>query len=97
MIEQQVFRGNEITCTVRGNTFPCIYQWHHENYTFHEVITANLLGEYLCKVKCRIRGTDYFFVALKAVVVEATSSSTQLTSGKFRVTSLHTTINLHSL
>ena len=32
---------------------------------------THLLGEYLCTLKCIVRGKDYFFTALKAVVVEA--------------------------
>lgn len=84
MIEQKVFRGDEITCTARSNTFPCINQWYHENNTFDETITTNLLGEYLCKVKCHVRGIDYSFEALKAFVADHARSTLPITAGKFR-------------
>lgn len=85
--EQNVVRGDKITCFANNNTFPCTNQWYHDNYTCplscDETITTHLLGKYMCTLKCNVRGTDYFFEALKVLVVEVTTSAPWLPSGKF--------------
>src|SRR6218665_1339703 len=70
MIEQKVFKGDKITCTTGSNTFPCSNLWYHDDKTFDATITTDSLGEYLCRVQCRIRGTDYTFLSLKAYVAD---------------------------
>src|SRR6218665_1247933 len=86
-IEQYVIRGEMITCFARNNTFPCASQWYHDNYTCplscDESIKTHLLGEYLCTVKCHVRGRDYYFDALKAFVADPIADPFLSTAGKF--------------
>src|SRR6218665_439906 len=91
MIQQKMFRGDKITCTTDSNTFPCINLWYHDNKTFGETITTDSLGEYLCRVQCRIRGTDYTFLALKAIVADPATPAL----GKSKVTLRSPKFNLH--
>jgi len=85
--EQNVVRGDKITCIASNSTFSCSSQWYHGNYTCplscDETITTHLLGEYLCMVRCIVRGKDYSFEAMKVVVVEATTSPPPSARGKF--------------
>ena len=87
--EQTVFRGDDITCTVNNNTFPCLSQWYHGNnscpLSCAETIKTHLLGEYLCKTKCNVIGTEHSFNTMKAFVAEAPTSPPSSTSGKFYV------------
>ena len=89
MTEQKIVRGKKITCSASNTTFPCSSQWYHSNDTCilscDETITAHLLGEYLCMVKCFVRGTDYF-EALNVFIVQAEKSPGSLTLGTFSVT-----------
>lgn len=92
MTEQRVVRGDKITCIVKNNTFSCINQWYHGKnscpLSCDDIITTHLPGEYLCTVKCDVRGIDHYFEVLKFTVVEATTSPPPSTSGEFQVTSL---------
>ena len=92
MTERSAFRGDEITCIADNNTFNCSSQWYHDNYntcplSCEKTIKTHLLGEYMCMVKCYIRGTDYPpFKVLKAVVAEAPTPPPPSTAGEFYVT-----------
>lgn len=90
MTEQSVVIGEMITCITKNNTFSCNNQWYIGNkscpLSCDENITAHVLGEYLCTVKCHIRGKDYYFEALKAVVADVATSPPPSNSGKFYVT-----------
>lgn len=96
--EENVVRGDEITCATKNNTFSCINQWYIGNnscpLSCDETITTHLVGEYLCTVKCDVRGTEYNFKALKAVVVEATTSPPPSQSGKVYVTKWNLTFEI---
>ena len=93
---QNVVRGDKITCITNNNsTFPCASQWYHDNYntcpfSCDEAITAHLLGEYRCRLKCHFRRTDYYFDTMKVVVVE---TPTPPQTGKFYVTLNKTSIH----
>src|SRR6218665_1790699 len=90
LTEKSVVRGDDITCSVKHNSFPCINQWYIGNnscpLSCDETITTHSLGNYLCVVKCNVRGTDYFFKAMKVVVVEMATSPPPSTSGGCKVT-----------
>lgn len=91
MTERSAFRGDEITCIADNNTFNCSSQWYHDNYntcplSCEKIIKAHLIGAYLCRVKCYVRGNDYPFDVLKAVVAEPPTSPSPSFKGKFYLT-----------
>jgi len=86
-VEQDVVRGEQITCVANNNTFPCTNQWYIGNYSScplscDATITTHVLGKYLCRLKCNVRGIDHFFEALNATVSDTTTSPPPSTSGK---------------
>src|SRR6218665_1329587 len=78
-IEKSVIRGEEVTCVSNNNTFPCTNQWYIGEtscpLSCDATITTHVLGKYLCRLKCNVRGLDYFFDALNATVIDAATSS----------------------